>query len=620
MARSLRPIDVFPITTRTLDVLRVTDVTPGMRRVTLGGEELAAHTAANGFYVTAFRSDGFDDEFKIVLKHPAADVAVGPEQADGVLNWPRGDERLLFRTYTVRRWDAKTQELDVDFAQHGVGAATSWARRVQPGERVRIAGPKSSAPHPRGADWTLVAGDETALPAIGRWLEEWPQGAPGQVFIEIGHDSHRQDLPVPDGVTVTWLSRDGAEPGTTTLLFDALRAAAWWEGTAFAWVAGEALTLIPIRRWLTREKGLQKQQVEVTGYWRRQDVVVSETDAAMPDLDATSDTAEQFHELSELLPAFAVRVAATVGLAEAFGGVDRTAAEVADELGIDPVGLEKLLRYLCALGLAEAGADGYRLTALGRLLEDQENAEELDLHGIHARRELGGALSLLSAVATGRGDYARWFGVDHAEHVNADPESQRRTLEFDAEDAGYYADALAAARDFADAADVAIHGRAAGAIAHALVHRNPAIGVTVIAAPSELDALRLLHGAHDRVHYEPGSVLAAQQVRRDRVLLSAVLGTLPAADALHVLRQAASSVRDGGEVLVFGRVLDLARAGEHDFEEDLIDFSLTGGGARDDDEHLALFAAAGLSIVRRTTIGWGDTLFALRGGAADDSL
>lgn len=84
-----------------------------------------------------------------------------------------------------------------------------------------------SAPHPRGVDWTLVAGDETALPAIGRWLEEWPAGARGQVFVEVAEASHRQDLPVPDGVALTWLVRDGAPAATTTLLLDALRAAPW---------------------------------------------------------------------------------------------------------------------------------------------------------------------------------------------------------------------------------------------------------------------------------------------------------------------------------------------------------------------------------------------------------
>ncbi|MGO3886902.1 MAG: siderophore-interacting protein, partial [Mycetocola sp.] len=320
MVFSLRPLTIFPITTRTLEVRRVEDVTPGMRRVTLGGPQLAAHVADNGFPVDAFRSDGFDDEFKLILQHPDAPHPVGPTQADGVLSWPRGDDHLLFRTYTVRRWDPVNGEIDVDLVRHGVGPATTWANRVTPGESVQIAGPKSSAPHPEGADWTLIGGDDTALPAIARWLENWPAGAKAQVFIEIAHDSHRQDLPIPDGVELTWLSRNGAEPGTTTLLHDAITNAPWWDGTVFAWVAGETLSLIPIRRWLRGTKNLPKAQVEVAGYWRRQEVILTENAEGVQDLDASVDDEETFHELTEFFPAFAVRVAATIGLASALNG------------------------------------------------------------------------------------------------------------------------------------------------------------------------------------------------------------------------------------------------------------------------------------------------------------
>jgi NADPH-dependent ferric siderophore reductase len=366
MARSLRPIDVYGITTRNLEVLRSQDVTPGMRRVTLGGDQLAAHVAPNGMPVAAFRSEGFDDEFKLFLKHPDADEAAIPEQADGVIYWPREDPHLLFRTYTVRRWDPVAGELDIDFVNHGVGPATTWANRAQPGDRIQIAGPKASAPHPVGADWTLVAGDETALPAIGRWLEDWPDGARGQVFIEVAEAEHRQDLPAPDGVEITWLSRDGAEPGTTTLLHDAVTSAPWWDGVVFAWVAGEALSLTPIRRWLRQEKGLPREQVEVTGYWRRQEVVLAGDDG-IQDLDASENVAETLHELEEVLPGVAIRVAATIGLPPALGSGTRTAAELAAATGADPTGVGKLLRYLDAIGVVEESDDGYRLTTMGAL-------------------------------------------------------------------------------------------------------------------------------------------------------------------------------------------------------------------------------------------------------------
>ncbi|MFT4052068.1 MAG: siderophore-interacting protein, partial [Microbacterium sp.] len=77
---------------------------------------------------------------------------------------------------------------------------------------------------------------------------------------------------------------------------------------------------------------------------------------------------------------------------------------------------------------------------------------------------------------------------------------------------------------------------------------------------------------------------------------------------------AAASVNPDGSVLVFGRILEAELADEHDYEGDLIEFALTGGGARDHDEHEALFAAAGLAPAERTTIGWGLTLYTLAPG------
>lgn len=613
MAFSLRPLTVFPITTRTLEVIRVADVTPGMRRVTLGGPELAAHTAENGFPVAAFRSDGFDDEFKIILQHPDAPELVGPTQADGVLNWPRGDKHLLFRTYTVRRWDAAAGEVDIDFVNHGVGPATSWARTVQPGERVQIAGPKSSAPHPEGADWALIAGDETALPAIARWLEEWPAGARAQVFIEIAEPDHRQTLPHPEGVEITWLSRDGAEPGTTTLLLDAIRTAEWWSGTAFAWVAGETLTLVPIRRWLRNEKGLPKEQVDVAGYWRRQEIVVSTDDATVQDLDASEDEDERFHELSELLPPFALRVAATIRLAEAFDGGDRSLSELVQRTGTHSAGLGKLLRYLEALDVVEpvgSVPERYRLTSLGRELEDDYVADALHLEGAHAARELAGALSLLSAVRHGSGDHDRWFGEAWRERSLRPGALLGDRLEHEAEDAVYATAALPQAPCFTGLTSIAITGRGPGVIAAALVQQHARLRATILAAPTEIEELQRLHPSHERIAHQPAGPLSGPHSPVDAVLLSEALVALADADAVHLLREAAKGSASS-RVLVFGEVLEPELASEHDYEHDLIDFALTGGGARSDAEHRALFTAAELRLERRSTIGWGYTLYEL---------
>ncbi|HEY0188506.1 MAG TPA: siderophore-interacting protein [Cellulomonas sp.] len=615
MVRTLRPVDVYPITTRTLDVLRVADVTPGMRRVTLGGAELAAHTAANGFPVAAFRSDGFDDEFKLILQHPEAATVVGPTQADGVLSWPRGDAHLLLRTYTVRRWDPVAGEVDVDVVRHGVGPATRWAEQARPGDRIQVAGPKMSAPHPVRADSTLVAGDETALPAIGRWLEEWPAGARGQVFVEVAEPGHRQELPVPDGVELTWLSRDGARPGTTTLLLDAIRSAPWPDGVVFAWVAGEALTLAPIRRWLRDERGLPREQLEVTGYWRRQ-----ETTDGGPVEQADEDD-DRLHELTELVPGFALRVAATLGLTAAIGADARPVAALARTTGTDPDGLRRLLRYLTSIGLTEqVGPDAVRLAGLGRALDD-DMLDRLRLDRAPALRELDGLVLLLDAVRTGRPGGVGGNGgdggadPDGAGLVPADDAVLADQLDDEDQEAAWSAGALATAPELTGARSLVVAGPGAGSHAAALVAAHPDLEVVVVAAPSELAHLRALHDPHPRVRHEAGSPLHRRAARVDVLLLAGVLDALPDADAVHVLREAAASLRPDGRLLVLDELLDPELADEHDYADDLVAFALTGGGSRTHEEHLALLAAAGLGTPRRSTIGWGQTLYTVR--AAD---
>ena len=552
-----------------------------------------------------------DDEFKIILKHPDLAEALGPTQADGVLSWPR-HEKAIVRTYTVRRWDEAAGELDVDFVNHGVGPATSWANRVQVGERIQIAGPKMSFGHPRGADWVLIAGDETALPAIGRWLEEWPAGTPAQVFIEIGTPSDRQELLIPDGVQVTWLSRDGAEPGTTTLLVDAVRTATWWPGTAFAWAAGEAISLTPLRRWLRQEKQLSREQLDITGYWRRQEVVVSTDDPSMPDLEATESSAHQMHELAEVLHGFAVRVAVTVGVVDALSRRPLTLTEPVAATGTDRTGLFRLLRYLGALEVAEQDQDGrYALTALGRVLEEEHIAEMLHLDRIHGHRTVAGALALLSTVRTGRGDHARWFGTGLEELVAADPGLLDSRVAHDAEEAGYVAGAIASAAALDGVASVLLAGRGSGVVAEELVERRPEVTATILAMPSELTALQRRHAPHPRIRHRPGSLLGAPAETADAVLLTDLLTGLADEDAVHVLRQAAAGLNPDGRVLVFGDILDPAEADEHDYEDDLLAFALTGGGLRDQDETGALIAGAGLREVGRSTISWGYPLLAL---------
>ncbi|WP_313006918.1 siderophore-interacting protein [Corynebacterium variabile] len=122
--------------------------------------------------------------------------------------------------------------------KHGLGTATTWAYRAQPGERIHIAGPSSSRSLPEGADWLLIAGDDTATPAIARFLEDLPADARRQVFLEVAEESHVYDLRELPNMEVTWLPRNGVSAEASTFLADAVAAADWQGGQCFAWLAG----------------------------------------------------------------------------------------------------------------------------------------------------------------------------------------------------------------------------------------------------------------------------------------------------------------------------------------------------------------------------------------------
>lgn len=417
----------YPASTRFLQVLRVQDVTDGMRRVTLGGPQLAAHTADNGYAVPKFRSDNFDDSIKLILPQAPGDEPVGPAQRDRKLDWPAKSSSSPRRTYTVRRFDSQHGELDVDFVLHGSGPATSWASQAQPGDILQIAGPKSTSSQPQGADWILAVGDATALPALSRWLEEWPAGQRGKFFILVDEHSHRQQLPCPEGVEITWLFRSDAHT-----LFDAISATDWWDGEVFAWVAGESASLKPIRRWLQEAKGLRKHQMHFSGYWKSRTKHYStpprratETPASPSVQTATTNAAEsaqltlhkdghagngtpihnaqaEFAALSDLTAAFAIRTAVTVGLGTTLATAPRDVHELAAATNTQTAGLEKLLVYLETLGLVSRAASAqWQLTASGRILAEDATVEQLSDNNQRNQATLAGLVHLRTALVDG---------------------------------------------------------------------------------------------------------------------------------------------------------------------------------------------------------------------------
>lgn len=180
--------------------------------------------------------------------------------------------------------------------------------RVTAGDDDCIAGPKASALLPEAVDWLLVGGDETAVPAIGRLIDDLPADTRAQVFIEIADAAH--EVPPPGlasrpGIELTWLHRDGAGPGTSDVLERAIRAAEWWPSTPYAWVAGEALTLKPIRAHLKYDRQVPMDCLEVVGYWRRTDIRRDEfSGAEVVEVDGTH---QRLDALLELTPTVAIR-------------------------------------------------------------------------------------------------------------------------------------------------------------------------------------------------------------------------------------------------------------------------------------------------------------------------
>lgn len=398
-----------------------------------------------------------------------------------------------------------------------------------------------------------------------------PADTKGQAFIEVDRSDHVH----PGGVEVTWLPRDGVEAGKSTALFDAITAANWWDGTCFAWVAG---------------------------YWRYTEPVIDESGEVS---GAGENAGAVFHELTEIIPGVAVRVAVTLGLGRILNGrrvgLDGTDGIVA-ESGADRTGLRKLLRYLAALNLVDVNDEGYTLTRLGAEMDSDHAAEHLTLTGIVGRRKAG-LLGLLAAVRTGDGDYARWFDGDFEDLVQASPDLLRQRTEQWSDSANWAVAPPLQEKVFESLGSVRVSGRAAADITLGLVDTHPELTVHLLATPAELDAATTVHPAladNPRIVAEPGSPLTPPSTAVDATVLSGGLGTHPDADAVHVLRQAAGT---GGTVLVYADVLDEATAHDHDYEDDLLDFTLHCGGSRTDAENRELFAAAGLQIADQFTVG-----------------
>ena len=242
---------------RVAEVVRTTRLTPHLVRVVLGGEGLAGFPAGE-----------FSDHYVKLLFRPADapyDVPFDVEQVKAELPpeaWP------VTRTYTVRAWDAEAGELTIDFVHHGEeGLAGPWAAAARPGDRIQFFGPGGAYTPSADADWHLLVGDDSALPAIAASLGRLPAGARALVFVEVPGAEDEQDLAVADGVELVWVHREHRGPGNALLA--AVLAADLPTGTVHAFVHGEAGFVRDVRRHLRADRTLVPEFTSISGYWRQ---------------------------------------------------------------------------------------------------------------------------------------------------------------------------------------------------------------------------------------------------------------------------------------------------------------------------------------------------------------
>ncbi|QAY62437.1 siderophore-interacting protein [Xylanimonas allomyrinae] len=299
-----------------VEVKRVVRLCPSFVRITFTGPDL--HLVAD---------NGRDQRIKLLLPAPCGGWEhLDRQNPDWYTAWRELPEerRNPLRTYTVRAVRQSVNEVDVDVVLHGdTGPASRWAQTARPGTPLVIIAPDAryAGPHggvefapPARAHALLLAGDETAVPAIAAICESLPDDAFGEVYLEVPHPEDRWTLAAPAGVHVHWLGRDGAAHGT--LLVPAVEAAAdrllamgvrasatalptgsssaavledvdvdrdvLWEvpidddghaltqdAVLYAWLAGEAGVIKTLRRHLVGERGVDRKAVAFMGYWRR---------------------------------------------------------------------------------------------------------------------------------------------------------------------------------------------------------------------------------------------------------------------------------------------------------------------------------------------------------------
>jgi NADPH-dependent ferric siderophore reductase len=242
-----------------LTVIRREQISAHMVRIVAGGDGFADYV----------NNDFVDRYVKIAFPQPGVDY---PEPLDlwAVRETMPREQWPHTRTYTVRRVDEAARELAIDFVIHGdEGLAGPWAASARPGDSIIFTGPGGGYNPDPTADWHLLAGDEAALPAVAAVVESLPSDARGLAFLEVESHADIQAIAAPAGLQMVWLTRDGVSAGGSELLVNAVRNAHWPDGRVDVFAHGERGYMKGLREVLFRERGLERSQVSLSGYWAK---------------------------------------------------------------------------------------------------------------------------------------------------------------------------------------------------------------------------------------------------------------------------------------------------------------------------------------------------------------
>lgn len=258
---------------RALTVSRVEDITPRYRRFYLTGADLD-----DGFPYVRFAPT---DHVKVLFPRHDTGALEIPERGERGWIVPPGAPAPVFRDYTVRAWLPETRELVLEFVIHGHGVASAWAAAAAPGDQLGVMGPRGNIVFPENYAWYLLVGDEAALPALGRFVEELPPEAAAHLVVEVEDEREVQELSGAADVTVTWVLRSEVGRGGLERAVRDLELPV--DDDWFAFAGGEVGAIKPVRDYLRLELGLPKERVVVDGYWKRG---LADLDHHAVDLDA----------------------------------------------------------------------------------------------------------------------------------------------------------------------------------------------------------------------------------------------------------------------------------------------------------------------------------------------